>query len=171
VGEHAHLSSAVTAHTVLSEVTSAAGVDAGMTGGRERNRLYVVATGMADPSSVGAGRSRAPMGLNPDQDEVDDGIDGCTVEGAAGQERAYVEWADEEFHDETAIQSVPDLPSLFGAFEHGGAGCEAFGVEVLAHGCVLGEILAGGELDQEPALRCLNEPRDFCQELAEVVSE
>jgi ATP-dependent exoDNAse (exonuclease V) alpha subunit len=59
VGEHAHLSHAATAygvqgatvgtaHILLSEATSAAGVYVGMTRGREQNRLHIIAADMSD---------------------------------------------------------------------------------------------------------------------------
>ncbi len=81
MGEHAHLSYAATAygvqgatgngaHTVLSEVTSAAGVYVGMTRGRETNRLRIVATDMAD--------ARAQFMEAMERDPADRGLDHAT---------------------------------------------------------------------------------------------
>ncbi len=81
VAEHAHLSYAATAygvqgttvnnsHTLLSEVTSAAGVYVGMTRGRETNRLHVVAVDMAD--------ARAQFIEAMERDSADRGLDQAT---------------------------------------------------------------------------------------------
>ncbi|WP_417555548.1 MobF family relaxase [Microbacterium sp.] len=81
VREHAHLSYAATAygvqgttvngsHTMLSEATSAAGVYVGMTRGRERNRLHVVAADMAD--------ARAQFIEAMERDRADRGLDHAT---------------------------------------------------------------------------------------------
>ena len=81
VAEHAHLSYAATAygvqgttvnnsHTLLSEVTSAAGVYVGMTRGRETNRLHVVAADMAD--------ARAQFIEAMERDSADRGLDQAT---------------------------------------------------------------------------------------------
>lgn len=81
VAEHVHLSYAATAygvqgatvqtsHTVLWEAMSAAGVYVGMTRGRDKNRLHIVAEDMAD--------ARAQFGAMMERDPADRGLDHAT---------------------------------------------------------------------------------------------
>lgn len=83
VSEHAHLSYAATAygvqgatvnnsHTMLSEATSAAGVYVGMTRGREKNRLHIVAADLAD--------ARAQFIEAMQRDPADRGLDHATAQ-------------------------------------------------------------------------------------------
>ncbi|SJN45658.1 hypothetical protein FM104_14175 [Microbacterium esteraromaticum] len=85
VSEHAHLSYAATAygvqgatvnssHTVLTEATSAAGVYVGMTRGRERNRLHVIAENMPD--------ARVQFIEAMERDRTGRGLDHATAQAA-----------------------------------------------------------------------------------------
>lgn len=85
VGEHAHLSYAATAygvqgatvntaHAILSDATSAAGIYVGMTRGRETNRLHVVAENLAD--------ARAQFVAAMERDPADRGLDHATAQAA-----------------------------------------------------------------------------------------
>lgn len=85
VGEHAHLSYAATAygvqgatvntaHAILSETTTAAGIYVGMTRGREQNRLHVVAENLAD--------ARAQFVNAMERDPADRGLGHATRQAA-----------------------------------------------------------------------------------------
>lgn len=85
VNDHAHLSYAATAygvqgatvttaHTILSEATSAAGIYVGMTRGREHNRLHVVAENLAD--------ARAQFVEAMERDPADRGLAHATAQAA-----------------------------------------------------------------------------------------
>jgi ATP-dependent exoDNAse (exonuclease V) alpha subunit len=85
VGEHAHLSYAATAygvqgatvgtaHTLLSEATSGAGVYVGTTRGRQRNQLHIVAQDLAE--------ARAQFIEAMQRDRADRGLDHATAQAA-----------------------------------------------------------------------------------------
>jgi hypothetical protein len=85
VSEHAHVAYAATAYGIqgitmgssdrmLSEATSAAGIYVGMTRGRERNRLHIIAEDMAD--------ARAQSVRAMERDPADCGLNHATVQAA-----------------------------------------------------------------------------------------
>lgn len=85
VGEHAHLSYAATAygvqgatvntaHAILSDATTAAGIYVGMTRARETNRLHVVAENLSD--------ARVQFVAAMERDPADRGLDHATEKAA-----------------------------------------------------------------------------------------
>ena len=95
VSKHAHLSYAATAygvqgatvetaHTLLSEATSAAGVYVGMTRGRETNRLHVIAQDMTDARAQfidAMERDRADRGLDHATTQAVEAVQGLAADG------------------------------------------------------------------------------------------